>query len=195
VPFQFSAYRTPEDWRLAQEGKEQLYKEVVASYQEKRPKVYGLECYERQELIRLKIERGCYGELAHPLKNYAEAGCHVTFLATGPGKERGEEVILLCLPRHEHHSHLKTLREEWPSVRSHGVSPVTVFSMTGPHFGDRYGIISELLETLSGNGIALLGLSCTVASVTGIIPSGQLDSAVKAIRKCFDVPNVIKKED
>ena len=42
-PFEFGPYRTPEDWKLAQKGKETLYKEVVASYQEKKPKVYGLE--------------------------------------------------------------------------------------------------------------------------------------------------------
>ncbi len=46
-PFTFSAYQTPEDWKLAQLGKEKLYKEVVASYQEKKPKVYGLEALRR----------------------------------------------------------------------------------------------------------------------------------------------------
>jgi len=41
----------------AQEGKEQLYKEVVASYQEKKPKVYGLEVYEGQHLVQIKLNR------------------------------------------------------------------------------------------------------------------------------------------
>ena len=49
-PFNFSSYRTPADWKLAQEGKEMLYKEVVASYQEQRPKIYVLECQEALEL-------------------------------------------------------------------------------------------------------------------------------------------------
>jgi len=34
-PFTFSAYQTPDDWKLAQEGKEQLYKEVVATIRRK----------------------------------------------------------------------------------------------------------------------------------------------------------------
>jgi aspartokinase len=193
LSFQFSAYRTPEDWKLAQEGKEQLYKEVVASYQEKKPKVYGLECYESQELMSLRIERGRYGELVRPLKLCAEAGCRVTFLATGPCRERGEELVLFCLPRHGQRSHMKTLGKEWSVAHSHSLAPVAVFSMTGPHFGDRYGIISELVETLAWNDIGLLALSCTIASVTGVVCSSLLDSTVQAIQHCFEVPNVMRK--
>ncbi|MBW1804949.1 MAG: hypothetical protein JRJ06_01000, partial [Deltaproteobacteria bacterium] len=44
------------------------------------------------------------------------------------------------------------------------------------------------------NGIELLGLSCTIASITGVVPSTQLDPAIRAVQNCFEVPNVIKKE-
>ena len=50
-PFAFGAYRTPADWKLAQKGKEQLFKEVIATYQEKHPKTYGLEYQDHQELF------------------------------------------------------------------------------------------------------------------------------------------------
>jgi hypothetical protein len=46
--------------------------------------------------------------------------------------------------------------------------------MNGPHFGDRYGIVRDLLTALETAGIDLLGLSCTIASITGIVHSSQL---------------------
>ena len=74
-----------------------------------------------------------------------------------------------------------------------GVFPVAVFAMNGPHFGDRYGIASELLTTLRDRGIDILGLSCTIASITGIVPSHQLESAIEAIEASFEVPSINKR--
>ena len=65
--------------------------------------------------------------------------------------------------------------------------------MNGPHFGDRYGIISELLTSLDTAGIDLLGLSCTIASITGVVHIRQLESALQAIQTCFEVPVLTKK--
>jgi hypothetical protein len=65
--------------------------------------------------------------------------------------------------------------------------------MNGPHFGDRYGIARELIDALMEKGIDLLGLSCTIASITGIIPSSQSELTFPAILKRFEVPSIIKK--
>ncbi|MCP4668104.1 MAG: hypothetical protein GY849_17275, partial [Deltaproteobacteria bacterium] len=73
-PFSFSAYRTPEDWKLAQKGKEQLYKEVVASYQEQRPKVYGLEYQDRQELLSITLNSRNMGDFGVSFKEFSRLG-------------------------------------------------------------------------------------------------------------------------
>jgi aspartokinase len=66
--------------------------------------------------------------------------------------------------------------------------------MNGPHFGDRYGIVSDLLTTFKKNNIDLFGLSCTIASITGVVPSPQLESAIQAIKECFEVPSITKRD-
>ena len=66
--------------------------------------------------------------------------------------------------------------------------------MNGPHFGDRYGIVSELCESLEGRQVDLLALSGTIASITGVIPRHQVEPALEAIQERFEVPSVTKRD-
>ena len=66
--------------------------------------------------------------------------------------------------------------------------------MNGPHFGDRYGIVRDLLTALETDGVNLMGLSCTIASITGVVLSSHLEKAIKAIQGCFDVPSIFKTD-
>jgi len=192
-PFSFSAYRTPADWKLAQKGKEKLYKEVVASYQEQRPKVYGLEYHEQQELVRVQLNSLSIGQFGASFKEFSRLGLHLTFLATIPCQEMGKEKVVFCLPMDEQCSHAGIIEGIAPGMDTVSISPVSTFSMNGPHFGDRYGIVSELLTSFENSGVALLGLSCTIASITGVVPSHQLESTIQAIQQCFEVPTITKK--
>jgi len=192
-PFRFSAYRTPSDWKLAQKGKEQLYKEVVASYQEKRPKVYGLEYQDRQAFLQVKLERYGIGSFGHSFKRFARLGLNLAFLITSPCLEGEKEAISFCLPD-SGEPFCKAMESESASLSDpHCLSPVAAFSMNGPHFGDRYGIVSELLMALEAGHVDLLGLSCTIASITGVVPSSQLTRAIASIRERFDIPSIIER--
>ncbi|MFH1489543.1 MAG: hypothetical protein ABII06_11625 [Pseudomonadota bacterium] len=192
-PFSFSAYRTPEDWKLAQKGKEDLYKEVVASYQEKRPKVYGLDCYENQEMVHVTLKDLPLGTLGSAFVEFARRGLHLPFLSTSPCRGKEQKGLAFCLAKPEQGSQTDIFREAVSDCMVESIAPVAVFSMNGPHFGDRYGIADELLSAFKRRGIGLLGLSCTIASVTGVVPSLQLDAAIEAIKACFDVPAVTKR--
>ena len=193
-PFSFSAYRTPEDWKLAQKGDEQLYKEVVATYQEQKPKVYGLEHYEGQQLLLAKATRPEIARIGGAFNYFAELGLHLTAAVLGPSWGDEGVVLAFCLPESLDFDYIEIIgRFTGHEADIHRISSVSVFSMNGPHFGDRYGIASELLTTFDLNGIDLLCLSCTIASITGVVPSIQIDSAIQAIQECFDVPAVIKK--
>jgi aspartokinase len=193
-PFSFSAYRTPADWKLAQKGKEQLYKEVVASYQEQRPKVYGLEYQEGQELLQIGLKSRHMTAVGAALKEFARLGLYLTFLTTSPSPEKGREKLFICLPISGGHSNTEIVTRIASEVEIETSSPVATFAMNGPHFGDRYGIVSELLHAFNEKEVSLLGLNCTIASIIGVVPSPQIQSAIHALQKCFEVPSVNKKD-
>jgi hypothetical protein len=174
-PFSFSAYRTPEDWKLAQKGKEHIYKEVIASYQEKRPKVYGLEYYLNQEFDYFNFQSGS-SELEECFSKISSTGSVLTFAASCPAQSSSEETLGICF-----------------SAGDDGKSFNIVFSMTGPHFGDRYGITYELLKSLEKRKVDILSLSCTIASITGVINGSQLDQTIAGIKDYCDVPMVVEK--
>jgi aspartokinase len=192
-PFSFSAYRTPADWKLAQRGKEQLYKEVVASYQEQRPKVYGLEYQDNQEFLRVKLNTESIGDFGTSFKEFARLGLNLTFLATSPCEEEGKEEVAFCLPVTANNSYIQMMNAMAPQADIQSLAPVSTFAMNGPHFGDRYGIVSELLISLEKGNIDLLGLSCTIASITGVVPTSHMKPAIEAIKGCFDIPSVIER--
>ena len=193
-PFKFSAYRTPADWKLAQKGKEQLYKEVVASYQEKMPKVYGLEYQEGQELLQIELIGRHMGPVGTALKEFARLGLYLTFLATRPSQKKVGEKLFICLPTSEGHSSTEIITRIASALEIETISPVATFAMNGPHFGDRYGIASELLHALKEEKVGLLGLNCTIASIIGVVPSAQIHRAIRAIQQCFEVPSITKKD-
>jgi aspartokinase len=191
-PFIFSSYRTPADWKLTQQGEKELHKEIIASYQEKKPKVYGLEYVEEQVLLKVILRNEGLRRFANAFKKFAQLDLNLIFSTTAPFKE-GHELLAFCLPDVKIHSYMEIIKEIDPQTDMENYSPVTVFSMNGPHFGDRYGIVSEILSSFDEEKIDLQGLSCTIASITGAVPSLQTEAAIKAIQECFEVPAVFKK--
>ncbi len=192
-PFKFSAYRTPADWKLAQKGKEQLFKEVVASYQEKKPKVYSLEWQEKQNLFKVQLNINDLRHMGDAFINFAKQDFLLPFLTSSPSQKHEELNLFLCLPDYDQNKHPNLIKESLPKAVTNMIAPVAVFSMNGPHFGDRYGIARELLKTLEKAKTKLLALGCAIASINGIVPADQIDSATNAIKECFEVPSVIRK--
>ena len=192
-PFEFGPYRTPEDWKLAQKGKEKLYKEVVASYQEKKPKVYGLDWEDDQALIHVKLDSGHISTMGTVLKDFAQLGLVLTFFISRPSIEKNKGNLFFCLPEPGNHDYTGMIQKVLPAASTIEDLSVASFSMNGPHFGDRYGIISELLTALDEANVNLLGLSCSIHTINGVLPADQVHPAIDAIQKCFEVPSVIKR--
>jgi aspartokinase len=193
-PFTFSAYQTPQDWKLAQEGKEKLYKEVVATYQETKPKVYGLEVYDGQHLVQIKLNRAKIAHVGASFRSFARLSANLTFLATGPSGEQGKEVLAFSLPASQSEAYGRVIKRIAPEIDFQETPSILIFSMNGPHFGDRYGIVSDLCESLGSRQVNLLALSCTIASITGVVPRREYDSVLEAIQERFEVPSVTKRE-
>lgn len=192
-PFRFSAYRTPADWKLAQKGKEQLFKEVVASYQEKKPKVYSLEWQEEQNLHRVELNLRDLSHMGDAFINFAQQGFLLPFLTSYPSDKHGELNLTLCVPDYDQKRYPDLIKESLPEAVTTMIAPVAVFSMNGPHFGDRYGIANELLKAFDSAGVELLALGCAIASINGVVPAAQLEVATNAIEQCFEVPSIIRK--
>ena len=96
--------------------------------------------------------------------------------------------IVLCVARGQLSTALAALREVQEEVEAEAVvhdDRVGMISIFGPHFGDRYGIASELLHAIEESGVDLLALNCTIASIIGVVPSHQIKSAIQAIQGCF----------
>jgi aspartokinase len=193
-PFTFSAYQTPEDWKLAQQGKEKLYKEVVASYQEKKPKVYGLEFYEGQHLLHIKMNRTKITHVGASFRGFTRLGLNLTFLATSPSAAQDKEILAFSLPASQGEAYGRVLKRIAPEIEFRETPSVTIFSMNGPHFGDRYGIVSEVLASLRSRQVPPLALSCTIASITGVVRRDQFEPALDALRQGFEVPSVTRRE-
>jgi aspartokinase len=192
-PFQFGAYRTPADWKLAQEGKEDLHKEIVASYQEKRPRVYCLEWQDNLTLLQVLFQRSYYGAMGLVFEDLAQMGFHLNFLITSPARIEGEARMLFCIHQ-DLQADLSVSARKWlPDAVVIDSPSMALFSMNGPHFGDRYGLAYELFGALQRAGVDLLALSCSVASLSGIVPAPQIEASIGAIQECFDVPSVIKR--
>lgn len=191
-PFQFGPFRTPADWRLARKGKEALYREVVASYQEKRPKVYGLHWRVGQELVRVILPQNRLDEAGALFVRLSGMKLPMAFLTTSPSSHPSATLMTFTLPR-KNEALWKELVEGAGSGPLHRVPGVAAFAMNGPHFGERYGIASELLHAFEQEGVRLLALGCSIASVTGVVREEDVDRAVKAIQARFEVPAVLQE--
>jgi aspartokinase len=193
-PFQFSAYRTPADWKLAQKGKEQLFKEVVASYQEKKPKVYSLGWQEDQNLFRIELKNRDMSPVGDMFTDFAQKGFQLPYLTSTPSIEQQGLNLYLSIHNYDQKRYPHLFNETLPDAITTRVAPVAVFSMNGPHFGDRYGIASELLMAFDKASVELLALGCAIASISGIVPADQIKIATDALEGCFEVPSVIIKK-
>lgn len=171
--FSFSAYRTPEDWRLTQKEKETLYKEVVASFQEKRPKVYGLEYLNEQSIISFNIS-SLKGFL-NRLKFKKESLSNIFFISSSPSS-MGQDIIV-ALPM--------GLQGEGSEAGN-----VSLFSMSGPHFGDRFGLARLLIKALVEQGLNLIAMNCTVASISWAGTTDEGNRTIDSICHFFDVPSI-----
>ncbi len=192
-PFSFGPYRTPEDWSLAQKGKEQLYKEVIASYQEKRPKVYGLSWQGGQTLVRTILRGKAFSILAGVLRGLNQQGTPLSFFVGTPSDQGGSVAFSLAVPQKKDPEILFQMLPGESLAAHDGLT--AVFHMNGPHFGDRYGIAGRLLEAFDNAELRLISFSCSVASITGVVPAEDMKAATVALKSVFEIPCISGLED
>lgn len=191
-PFCFGAYHTPVDWRLAQQGKEALFKEVVASFRERRPKVYGLRWADNLHLFSLTLDQRSMPLAGMILEALAPTGGPLHFLMSSLADPVSKTRLLIAVPGNAQFAWSAAIGRQAELGISATSRPTVLFTMNGPHFGDRYGITTTLLQGFEEADVHLIALNCSVASITGLVAPDEAERAIAAITACFDVPAVIK---
>ena len=182
--FEFPAYRSPSDWYGAYEGKENLLRKIIASYQEKVVRIYDIVRQSELDLWSLVADQRAFTKLGEVLLTLGQRQLKMPFVIALLSTEN-MLVFNFCFPggqesliRETFASHLG----ETPLARH---SQVAALYIHGPHFGDRYGIANTLVRALERGGVSLLALGCTVSSISVIIRAKDLAAAVQALEAAF----------
>ena len=65
---------------------------------------------------------------------------------------------------------------------------VAIVSIFGPDFRERPGIAGTMFHALAERGVNILAVSTSISTVSCVIESDPLESALVALRETFDLP-------
>jgi aspartokinase len=184
--FEFPTYRSPLEWQAAYVGKEQIFKDVVGSYEEQTPKVYAVLDQPDLDLWILSLNRMEMKQMGAALEEIDGLGMKMPFFVAHCDRPH-EMVLSLCLPSSHRQEVSKALDAHAPHAVCSRHDAAGVF-LHGPHFGDRYGIAGALTEGLQTVGIHPLALSCAVHSIWVVLQGQDLHRGLQAIKAKFHVP-------
>jgi len=192
--FQFSSFANVEEFFAAQEIPEEYHRKVVATYQEKKIKVYWIVPQPDLDLWAVNIpSAGVLEEIADFLSHVGELGLTIPFLIAIP-RLRAEELLFSFSTGRAAGSAdqgeviRRVLNERLPGLRPMRLIPVAGIFLHGPHFGDRYGILNALVEALDKVHVSILALSCTISSISVIVRQHELAPALLVLGQVFEAP-------
>lgn len=184
--FEFPAYGSPLKWESAYLGKEQLFKDVVSSYEEQDIKVYGVLDQPDLDFWAFSLERGQLRQAALAFRQIDTLGAKIAFLAAD--FSHGEQSALcFCLPALYRGEAAKAL-DSHLSLAKRTIKEAAGIFFHGPHFGDRYRIAAALTESMETSGIEPLAFSCAVHSISVIVKARDLRDGLEAIKTKFHAP-------
>jgi aspartokinase len=187
--FTFPAYPSPFDWYAAYQGREQVLKEIICSYEEQVIKVYNVAQEKDLDLWHLEIPGGRLGDLGMVLDDADRAGLRLPFLVAIPLAPELESLqVACCLARSAQTVIQDCLGRHLPMTRLLSHQAAALFSLVGPHFGDRHGITSVLVNAMRSAGIAPLGMSCAIHSISVVVGEDDLDRTLQVLKGPFDIP-------
>ena len=182
--FEFPAYGSPSDWYAAYEGKEHLLRKIIASYKEQVIKIYDIVQEPNLDLWSIDLSNSELGNLGAALSSLDPLGIRMPFVVAVQSSEAGLR-FGFCFARTQAKEVKHALSRCFsPTNLAHNPKVAALF-IHGPHFGDRYGIASTLVEGLQRTGVAILAMSCTVSSISAIIAEAELDPAIRTLDKIF----------
>jgi aspartokinase len=186
-PFVFPAYQSPVDWHAAYQGREQLLKEVICSYQEQVIKVYNIARQTDLQLWSGVLTWSRLGDLGVALQAMGDLGFKLPFLVAQT--EQDERLLLaFCLAQDEGQQAAAILAKHLNVDELTHCPRVGAVFLHGPHFGDRYGITNALVTALANAAITPLAISCAVSSMSVVVRTSDLESTLHALQSRFQIP-------
>lgn len=182
--FEFPAYRVPADWHAAYEGKEELFRKTIASYEEKVIRIYGLVQQPDLDLWNLELPTSGLENLGAALIHLGHQGTKMPFVAALPSADN-RLLFSFCFPRTQAVAIRSAFSRHLSTTAVSRHPRTAVLFIHGPHFGDRYGIADALTTALENAGVTLMAMGCTVSSISVVIGNEDLTKAVEALDATF----------
>jgi aspartokinase len=187
--FTFPAYPSPFDWHAAYQGREQVLKEIICSYEEQVIKVYNVAQETDLDLWRLDLPAAQLAALGTVFHDLDPFGIRLPFLVAVPLQETAEVLRLTCCFARSAAAQVETcFAERLPHVQPIRHQSVALFSLVGPHFGDRHGITHALADAMRKATVTPLAMSCAVHSISVVVAETELDRTLQVIAGPFDIP-------
>lgn len=139
---------------------------------------------------------GLIGIPTHPgtggryFSELADAGIHVELIVTLHDGKKFDH-ILVCVDRDDLSKTItitKKIHEELNSQSVINDDQVALVCVSSLDFDESQVIAGHMFQTLGDNDINIQGISTSVSSVTCMINSEDLDSALSALRQAFILP-------
>ena len=88
---------------------------MVASYQEQKPKTYGLEMTGQHDFVSVRLDDGNLAPFAPTLYACSQHGLNLTFLSLSPADPERDETLAFCLPGSNGKASAQGARSKSPS--------------------------------------------------------------------------------
>lgn len=102
-----------------------------------------------------------------------------------------QDQVALCVDRDDGQSALEAVNLVAPELKAGRVisyPEVAIVSIFGPDFRERPGIAGTMFDALAANGINIMAISTSISTVSCVIESDALETALESLRETFDLP-------
>jgi hypothetical protein len=187
--FAFPNYDTSAEWQAGWRRTERPAQEIIASYEEKVIRIYGIVEETDLDLWSLLLPLPVLADLGAAMEDLARFGLKLPFLVALPGP--GERLLsAFCVATLAGEEVERVLSARLPGSSFRRRNRVAALFLHGPHFGDRYGIANALIQTLEQSHTEILALGCAVSSISVVIDAEDIPTATRALQTAFSIPRV-----
>jgi aspartate kinase len=130
------------------------------------------------------------GIAAAILSELGKRGINVQFIVQCIDQNRQDQVAL-CVDRDDWRAAQDAVNRVAPELEAGKVisyPEVAIVSIFGPDFRERPGIAGIMFDALAARGINIMAISTSISTVSCVIESDELESALNSLRETFDLP-------
>ena len=130
------------------------------------------------------------GIAAAILGELGRRGINVQFIVQCIDQNR-QDPVAVCVDRDDGPSALEAVNLVAPDVEAGRVisyPEVAIVSIFGPDFRERPGIAGTMFDSLAAEGVNIMAISTSISTVSCVIESDALETALNSLRETFDLP-------